>query len=175
MAFHPEDRVVASCSEDKSIKLWNLDDGGLLSTMKAHSDCVRAVAWSPCGQWLASGGDDSMIFIYDTNTFEVKSSLRGHSTSVNCVDFSPDGLTIASGSGVPFGGDDNSVRVWDVKTGKQLWQLNVDSAVWSVRFSPAGDIVAAGCDDGTVQLIDVATQCLETFLARARPGQESLT
>ena len=46
--------------------------------LKAHSDWVRAVAWSPCGQWLASGGDDSMIFIYDANTFEVKSSLTGH-------------------------------------------------------------------------------------------------
>ena len=112
MAFHPEDRVVASCSEDRSIKLWNLDDGGLLSTMKvddavssvayspdgsklaaahymtvsifnmetnevlctvkAHSDFVRAVAWSPCGQWLASGADDMMIYVYDTKTFEVK-------------------------------------------------------------------------------------------------------
>ena len=78
MAFHPEDRVVASCSEDKSIKLWNLDDGGLLSTMNAHSDEVNAVAWSPCGQWLASGGNDKMVFIFDTKTFEVKWPLRGH-------------------------------------------------------------------------------------------------
>jgi WD40 repeat protein len=48
--------------------------------------------------------------------------LKGHSASVNCVDFSPDGLTIASGSGSQFE-NDNSVRVWDAKTGKQLWQL----------------------------------------------------
>ena len=49
--------------------------------------------------------------------------MRGHSARVKCFDFSPDGLTIASGSGTPaelawlgVEDDDNSVRVWDVKT-----------------------------------------------------------
>ena len=46
--------------------------------LKAHSDWVRAVAWSPCGQWLASGGDDKMVFVFDTKTFEVKWPLSGH-------------------------------------------------------------------------------------------------
>ena len=79
MAFHPTKNLVASCSSDNSVKLWNADTGAELWTVKAHSDFVRAVAWSPCGQWLASGGDDKMIYVYDTKTFEVKWPLKGHS------------------------------------------------------------------------------------------------
>ena len=44
--------------------------------VRAHSDWVRAVAWSPCGQWLASGGNDKMIYVYDAKTFEVKWPLN---------------------------------------------------------------------------------------------------
>ena len=102
------------------------------------------------------GGDDKMVYVYDAKTFEVKWPLRGHSASVNCVDFSPDGLTIASGSGCPTR-NDNSVRVWDVKTGKQLWQLSVNAGiggVQSVSFSPSGDMVAAGCYNGKMYFVD---------------------
>jgi len=52
--------------------------GEIKSSLKAHSGWVRAVAWSPCGQWLVSGGDDNMVNVYDAKTFEVKWPLNGH-------------------------------------------------------------------------------------------------
>ena len=107
-----------------------------------------------------------MVHVYDAKSFEVKWPLKGHSARVNFLDFSPDGLTIASGSGSP-NQNDNSVRVWDVKTGKQLWQLNVGSCVNSVHFNRSGDTVAAGCADGTVQIIDVATAEVKRPLSTA--------
>ena len=76
MAFHPEDRVVASCSEDKSIKLWNLDDGGLLSTMSGHLRLVTAVSWSPDGTKLASGSYDKTVRIWDSASGEQLCSLN---------------------------------------------------------------------------------------------------
>ena len=86
----------------------------ILCPLKAHSDWVRAVAWSPCGQWLASGGGDKMVYIYNAKTFEVKWPLRGHSAVVRSVCFSSDGKQLTSGS------DDTTVRNWDLATRASL-------------------------------------------------------
>ena len=62
----------------KTVSIFNMETNEVLCTVKAHSDKVNAVAWSPCGQWLASGGEDKMVYVYDTKTFEVKWPLTGH-------------------------------------------------------------------------------------------------
>ena len=64
---------MASCSEDKSIKLWNLDDGGLLSTMKVDS-AVFSVAYSADGTKLAAGlayrEPSVTVVVFNTQTNE---------------------------------------------------------------------------------------------------------
>ena len=119
VAFHPTKNLVASCSYDSTIKLWNTDTGAELSTLSCDSP-VYSIDWHD--NRITAGCEDGTIKAFDAQSGDCLSTVRGHSASVNCVDFSPDGLTIASGSGSRFE-NDNSVRVWDVKTGKQLWQL----------------------------------------------------
>jgi WD40 repeat protein len=63
---------------DQTVRIWNVETGECEWTVRAHSDWVRAVAWSPCGQWLASGGKDKMVYVYDAKTFEVKWPLSEH-------------------------------------------------------------------------------------------------
>ena len=48
-------------------------------------------------------------------------TLRGHSAAVNSVAFSPDGTRVVSASGqFDFGESDNTVRIWDVASGKKV-------------------------------------------------------
>ena len=73
VAFHPEDRVVASCSEDKSIKLWNLDDGGLLSTMSCDSP-VLSIDWH--ANRIVAGCYDGTIKVFDAQSGDCLSTVR---------------------------------------------------------------------------------------------------
>jgi WD40 repeat protein len=66
---------------------------------------------------------------------------------VSSLAFSPDGQQLASGS------ESGTVRLWDVRTGEQVWSLEgYASGVKSVAFSPDGQLLALGSSDGTVIL-----------------------
>jgi eukaryotic-like serine/threonine-protein kinase len=74
-------------------------------------------------------------------------TLKGHGASVESVAFSPDGQRLASGS------YDQTVKIWDSATGKELFDLKGHSGpVTSVAFSPDGQRLAAGERDGTVKI-----------------------
>ncbi|HEY9602254.1 MAG TPA: TIR domain-containing protein, partial [Allocoleopsis sp.] len=81
-----------------------------------------------------------------------RNPLQGHNSAVNSVSFSPDGKTIASAS------DDNTIKLWDVATGKAITTLKGHSdRVNSVSFSPDGKRIASASADNTIKLWDVAT------------------
>ena len=67
MAFSPNGKQVVSGSEDKSVKLWNIETGTELSTMTGHSAPVSSVAFSADGRFVMSGSSDTSIRLWDTH------------------------------------------------------------------------------------------------------------
>ena len=81
-----------------------------------------------------------------------RNRLETHRNGLLSVSFSPDGKTLASGSG------DNTIKLWDVTTGKEIRTLNgLRSPVTSVSFSPDGTILVSGCSNNTITFWDVTT------------------
>lgn len=84
--------------------------------------------------------------------WKMTKTLEGHSESVGSVIFHPEGGMLASASG------DKTVKLWDVRAGKELQTLEGHSHhVNSVRFHPEGGMLASGSVDCTIKLWDVRT------------------
>ena len=72
----------------------------------------------------------------------------GHTSFVRSVAFSPDGRLLASAS------KDQTIKLWETASGRQLFTLTQPDEVWAVAFSPDGSLLASGSKDQTVRLWD---------------------
>ncbi len=54
VVFSPDGKVVASASQDCTVRLWDSSTGAKRLTLYGHSDCVHAVVFSPDGKLVAS-------------------------------------------------------------------------------------------------------------------------
>lgn len=95
---------------------------------------------------------------------------RGHQGRVRCISVSPSGTLLASG------GDDGTVRVWELLSGRQLWTVKLDSeeAVQAVKWRPTRDafIIAAAAGE-TIYFIVPPTLCSPELEAASRAVLDS--
>ena len=149
VAFSPDGRTIASASSDRTVKLWDAQNGKRKRTLKGHSHWVSGVAFSPDGRTIASGSRDKTIKLWNTRKGREKLALTGHSSDVNSVAFSPDGRTVASAS------SDHTVKLWDAKSGREkLTLIGHTDIVHGVAFGPGGSTIASASKNGVVKLWD---------------------
>ncbi|MFC1841500.1 hypothetical protein ACFLYA_00325 [Candidatus Dependentiae bacterium] len=178
IAFSPDGTQIASGSQDGTVKLWNVKTGNLEKTLD-NKRWVTSVAFSPDGKLLASGTLDNTVNTWnvktdkDVKTDKPVKTFGGDRESdegggifmkitVNSVAFSPDGTHIASGE------ENNTVRLWNVNTGKLVktfkgnYPLASLEDITSVAFNPDGEYIASGIKRfGKVLLWNVNTGTLE--------------
>ena len=144
---------------DSTVKIWNIESGECLRTIKGHSATVEAVVLSKDGRNLLSASDDKTLKLWDVESGKGTGNFLGHTLSVTGADMTSDCNMIVSSS------QDRTVRLWDRKSEKCLNILKEHKGeVTSVAFSPDGKFIVSGSTDNTARLWKADTgECLRVL------------
>lgn len=154
-AFLTDSSGLLSCSEDTTIRYWDLGSFTNTALYRGHGYPVWDVDVSPCSLYFASCSHDRTARLW---TFSRTYPLRlyaGHLSDVDCVKFHPNSNYLATGS------TDKTVRLWSTQQGASVRLFTGHRGpVLSLAFSPNGKYLASAGEDQRVKLWDLASGTL---------------
>src|SRR5262249_30532255 len=137
-AFHPNGRLVATASRDKTARLWDAETGKPVGAAMEHSEWVTFLAFSPDGQRIATGSRDNTARPWNARTGAPLAPRMNHQAEVDRLVFSPDSrrlLTLGRAT----------ARLWDVETGLETGTTFQDPTfILYAAFRPDGKVLATG-------------------------------
>jgi len=156
VAFSPDGNLVATGLFEE-VRLWSVPDGDLVHSIE-HRHSIENLAFSPDGEILGAG-----VAVYGVQLSLAADGAQLHqlgSGHNNRIAFAPDGETVATGN------RQGIVWTWQVETGEQLDEWQVEESAWltSLTYSPDGDVLAAGHYDGYVHIWATSDGALRTTL-----------
>ena len=162
VAYSPDGTLLATAhwynADPGEVKLWNALTGEFVAALPVSVEHggVLNLAFSPDGKLLAgavgalgSSEPPGVVAVWDLAARRTLRTLRGHTARITALAFSPDGKTLASG------GEDRSVRFWDVADGVETGRIEKNPGwVRSVIFTAGGNCLVIGSGN-TLRLWDV--------------------
>jgi WD40 repeat protein len=144
LEYSPDGKTLAWGSSPQSVRLRDLATGKEQFLAGVNMNMVRTIAFSPDSKMIAMAGShrgepgtvDNVIRVWDIAQRKEVRQLVGHGPNVYHVTFSSDGKLLATT------GQDRTVRLWDVATGKQLFVHTGEEAAFCITFSPDGNTLA---------------------------------
>lgn len=121
-----------------------------LAALEGHREAVLCVRYSPDGQRIASAARDGTVRIWNANERRCELPLEGHFRTAYTVAWNATGERLAAAG-------DKGVLVWDVPRGEVVHEFHTNQPVYSVGYSPDGNLLACGTKPGPVELWDTRT------------------
>jgi WD40 repeat protein len=154
------DKHIVSGSMDCTVRLWSVKMGKCLRVYHGHKHWVKAVRFDEAGTTVVSAGLDRVMFVWDATQHSSKDTslmrplhvLRSHEDYVLSLLFTGPSTLVSSSK-------DQSIRAWDLVSGKQSRLVRSAAAATAIclALSPSKRYVAAAYFDNAVTVHDAAT------------------
>lgn len=144
VACSPTGHTIAAALLDEVAYIWT-SDGTLLHTLRYHGK-TTALAYSPDGTSLLITADAS-AYLWSCESGTQLVAFRRHTSTIRAARISYEGEQVVTGS------DDCTLRVWDARTGEEVFKMEHETGVLAVDFSPDDRTISSGCVDGSIVVI----------------------
>ena len=156
VVFSRDSRLLAAAGATASIHVWDLPSYTERHAL-ACDVTVNALAFTADAQQLASGGMDKKIRVWQTASGECVHQLA-HDDYVLALAYAPAQRLGDLPPGVvtppilAAGGGDKLISIWNTSSGDRKSTLARDATIYSIMFSPTGDLLASGGGDKQASL-----------------------
>ncbi|BBM86146.1 caspase family protein [Candidatus Uabimicrobium amorphum] len=179
----PQEKMIISGGIDRTLKLWNSEDGSLITTLKGHREAIDSVSYNRQKKTIASSSRDGNIFIWSKESHEIIDSFH-FSPSANHVKYDPSGKYLVASlengtikiwenhklvrnikkhsspivdlvclENKIISADENTIYVWDLKNGQQQHIINDYHNINALAYDESSKTMAIGFNNGSIILL----------------------
>ena len=155
-SFSPDSRIFATGHDDSTVRIWDSETGGLLTSLKGSEAPISSIEFAPEGTRLAAGAADGGVLVWNWAEANEIAKLPRQSAPVGCLRWSPQGDRLAIVLSRWASDEGAALCVWSLEKRQSL--------VVHALIDPAGaldwldrDTLLVAAWDGQTQHVSAAT------------------